>query len=107
MGTRFSYASQELNPEHGYFTMGARLYDASSGRFLSRDPLAELFPNHSSYSYAYNSPLNFNDPTGLSPEKEKGNKFLGGLIFSDFIYKIVDYFTYLILHKVEMPPMHQ
>lgn len=81
MGTQFSYASQELNPENGYFVMGARLYDASSGRFLSRDPLAELFPNYSSYCLAYNSPLNFNDPMGLSPEKEKGEKFLGGLTY--------------------------
>ena len=58
--------------------MGARLYDPAIGRFLSRDPLAELFPNHSSYSYAFNSPLNFNDPTGLAPETEKGDKLQGG-----------------------------
>jgi RHS repeat-associated protein len=83
MGSRFSYGAKEMNPENGYFAMGARLYDAKLGRFLSRDPLAEMFPNHSSYSFAYNSPLNFSDPTGLAPEKEgKSDRVLGGL--SDF-----------------------
>jgi RHS repeat-associated protein len=41
MGSRFSYGAKEMNPENGYFAMGARLYDAKLGRFLSRDPLAE------------------------------------------------------------------
>ena len=70
--------------------MGARLYDAKIGRFLSRDPLAELFPNHSSYSYAYNSPLNFNDPTGLAPETEKGDKLQGQMLEFDKRSELVE-----------------
>lgn len=53
-------------------TLDARIYDPSIGRFLSADPLMEMFPNQSPYSYALNNPLSFKDPSGLAPEKEKG-----------------------------------
>ena len=33
------------------------------------DPLAELFTFHSPYSYAFNNPVNWRDPSGLAPEK--------------------------------------
>jgi hypothetical protein len=29
LGSRFSYGAKEMNPENGYFAMGARLYDAT------------------------------------------------------------------------------
>jgi hypothetical protein len=35
------------------------------------DPLAEAFPGQSAYSYAFNSPLSWSDPSGLAPEMEK------------------------------------
>jgi RHS repeat-associated protein len=45
----------------------ARTYDATVGRFTSRDPLAAMIgqtDSTSPYAYADNSPLNFADPTG-------------------------------------------
>ena len=33
-GSRFIYGAKKLNPENGYFKMGARLYDAKIGRFF-------------------------------------------------------------------------
>lgn len=33
-----------------------------------------MFPNQSPYSYSFNNPLSFKDPSGLAPEKEKGNR---------------------------------
>jgi len=54
--------------------MGARIYDPEIGRFLSVDPLLDFFPNQTPYSYAYNNPLSFKDPSGLAPEKEKGGR---------------------------------
>ena len=35
--------------------------------WLSVDPLAELMPEWSSYSYTFNNPVNFTDPTGMIP----------------------------------------
>ncbi|OGU58583.1 MAG: hypothetical protein A2X64_05000 [Ignavibacteria bacterium GWF2_33_9] len=55
-----------------YMNMGARIYDPEIGRFLSADLLWEAFPNQSPYSYSFNNPLSFRDPSGLAPEKEKG-----------------------------------
>jgi len=49
-------------------------YNPSLGRFLSADPLLEAFPNQSPYSYSFNNPLSYRDPSGLAPEKEKGGK---------------------------------
>ena len=71
---RIGYMGQERNFENSYFAMGARMYDPETGRFLSADPLLELFPGQSPYHYAYNSPIMWKDPSGLSPEKEKGGK---------------------------------
>jgi len=55
------------------YQMGFRLYDASTGRFLSRDPLigglgTPLSTNP--YVYALNSPLQYVDPSGLRPTAE-------------------------------------
>jgi RHS repeat-associated protein len=52
------------------YLMGFRYYDASTGRFLSRDP----WPGNvsrplslNSYAYALNNPLRYADPSGLKP----------------------------------------
>ncbi|MFA7326863.1 MAG: RHS repeat-associated core domain-containing protein [Candidatus Kapaibacterium sp.] len=57
--------------------MGARLYNSETGRFMSVDPLMEIFTGHSPYHYSYNNPVMFNDPSGLAPEGEKNNKTQG------------------------------
>jgi len=51
--------------------LGARMYDNETGRFITCYPLWAAFPAQSPYSYAYNSPLTWRDPSGLAPEKEK------------------------------------
>jgi RHS repeat-associated protein len=54
----------------GLVHLGARLYDPQTGRFLSRDPL--LIPRSAAtsnpYSFAFNDPTNFADPTGADPD---------------------------------------
>ncbi|MDA3844603.1 MAG: hypothetical protein PF588_09580 [Candidatus Kapabacteria bacterium] len=63
--------------------MGARQYDPVLGRFLSVDPLFEAFRNQGAYNYAFNSPVNWKDPSGLAPVDEKGNKLMSlAYIFS-------------------------
>ena len=54
--------------------MGMRVYDPTIGRFLSVAPLSEAFPNQSPYSYSFNNPISYKDPSGLAPEKEKGGR---------------------------------
>lgn len=38
-------------------------------RWLSPDPLSEEFTNWSPYSFVFNNPLRFNDPTGMAPDE--------------------------------------
>lgn len=42
----------------------ARYYSHNLGRFLSQDPLGFEAGDYNLYRYAFNSPLNFTDPTG-------------------------------------------
>jgi len=72
--SRIGYASQERDEESRYFAMGARQYDPLTGRFLSVDPLYEQFPDKTPYHYCNNNPVSFKDPSGLSPENEKGRE---------------------------------
>ncbi|MFI9006806.1 RHS repeat-associated core domain-containing protein [Actinosynnema sp. NPDC053489] len=55
------------NDESGLTQVGARLYDQSSGRFLSADPVVDNNDPQqlNGYAYANNSPVTFSDPTGL------------------------------------------
>lgn len=45
------------------------MYNAAIGRFNGVDLLADAMPGISPYSYSYNNPIMFNDPSGLSPNR--------------------------------------
>ncbi|MFH1051206.1 MAG: RHS repeat-associated core domain-containing protein [bacterium] len=68
---RLGYIGRERDYENNYFAFGARNYDSETGRFLSVDPFFEAFPNHTPYHYAYNSPIQWRDPSGLATQDEK------------------------------------
>jgi RHS repeat-associated protein len=61
------FAGQYLDTATGLYDMRARDYDPSSGRFTATDRVAipTGMPYVAGYSYAFNNPLMFSDPTGL------------------------------------------
>ncbi|MBP7509773.1 MAG: RHS repeat-associated core domain-containing protein, partial [Prolixibacteraceae bacterium] len=71
---RIGYFGEQRDKESDYFAMAFRLYDPEIGRFLAIDPLLDMQPSQTPYHYCFNNPTSFTDPTGLYPEKEKGDK---------------------------------
>lgn len=66
---RFQYTAREFDPETNLYFYRARYYDQVSGRFISEDPL-KFRAGINFYSYVWNRPTGFVDPTG---------KWAGGL----------------------------
>ncbi|MCA2212584.1 RHS repeat domain-containing protein [Jidongwangia harbinensis] len=75
------------NDATGYTHLGARLYDSTTGRFITPDPL--LTPGDPQqlhgYAYANNSPITYHDPDGLRAKQPShggaggfGNNQTGG-----------------------------
>jgi RHS repeat-associated protein len=59
----------------GFIHMNGRVYDPVLGRFLSPDPIvqAPIFSQSwNRYSYVWNSPLSYTDPTGFCGDKANG-----------------------------------
>ena len=69
---KYMYNGKEMNDELGldWYNYGARMYDASLGRFMAVDPLAEKYNFQSPYLYAFNNPIRFTDYLGMGGEDE-------------------------------------
>ena len=71
---RFNSGNELQNKEFGdgsgldWYDATFRGYDPQIGRFMQVDPLADWLANQSPYSFAYNNPILFNDPLGLTPD---------------------------------------
>jgi hypothetical protein len=61
------------------YDMRARDYDPTSGRFIATDPVQVPtgMPFVAGYSYAFNNPLMFTDPSGLTPYYDPNTGTLG------------------------------
>jgi RHS repeat-associated protein len=75
------YLGEQRDGESGYAHLGARYYDADTGRFLSPDPIARIggapqFLNR--YAYAHNNPATLKDPSGLHPIADVTSMASGG-----------------------------
>lgn len=83
----FTYNAQLFDKETGLFWLRSRYYDPEIGRFISKD----IFPGFAQkpvslnrYSYVYNNPINFDDPSGnwvvVDDVIVSGVGALGGLV---------------------------
>jgi RHS repeat-associated protein len=68
-GVTIGFTGQEMDDEVGYINMNGRMYDPSTGTFISADPYKQ-FPFESAaydrYTYTRNNPLRFVDPSGFT-----------------------------------------
>ena len=85
----FGYAGEMWDSEAGLQYLRARYYDPEIGRFLTRDSITGVIENPLSqnrYTYAWNNPVNYTDPSGHWPE------FLDNAVKSavNFGKKVVD-----------------
>jgi len=65
---QYKFQGQEYQNEFdlNVYDFGARNYDPALGRWLTIDPLAEQSRRWSPYNFAYNNPIYFIDPDGMS-----------------------------------------
>ncbi len=79
---RFSYGGRwgVATESSGLSLMGARYYRPVEGRFLTEEPVGRRYPN--AYAYAYNTPVLYNDPTGLDGQNGFLNWLIGFIPFS-------------------------
>ena len=67
------YTGHEHLDDIGIIHMNGRIYDPRLGRMLSPDPVTqapENGQNYNRYTYAYNNPLNYTDPSGYETKKK-------------------------------------
>jgi len=74
LGSNRGFTDHEHLDSVGLIHMGGRIYDPVLGRFMSPDPFVQAPSNSQSYnrySYVFNNPLSFVDPTGYVGELSK------------------------------------
>ncbi|WP_423740188.1 RHS repeat domain-containing protein [Flavobacterium columnare] len=77
----YLFNGKELDRETNLTYYGARYLDMKTSLWLNVDPLAEEFPNASSYVYCLNNPIKLIDPDGKAPNSpiydSQSGKYLG------------------------------
>jgi RHS repeat-associated protein len=62
---RYGYTARELDAESGLQYNRARYLDSFTGKFISEDPISFQGGDSNLYRYVFNSPIRYNDPSGL------------------------------------------
>jgi len=72
---KYLYNGKELNEEFelGWMSYGAREFDAAIARWVAVDPLSEAQVSFSTYTYTFNNPISYIDPTGMMGEAVHAN----------------------------------
>jgi RHS repeat-associated protein len=66
----YLYTSQQHDLESNLYYYSARYYDAALARFVSMDPILQALPQTLSvYSYSFNNPIVYLDPSGKQGER--------------------------------------
>ncbi len=74
------YTDHEHDFESQLINMGGRLYDPTLAHFLTADPVVKVPTSSKSlnrYSYVFDNPLRFTDPTGYQTQDEYGPEDFG------------------------------
>jgi RHS repeat-associated protein len=71
--TKYRFTGKEVDEETGLYYFGARYYDPRISLWYGVDPLAEDYPDWSSFAYTMNNPIRFIDPTGMGTEPADGD----------------------------------
>ena len=64
--TPYLFNAKEFDEETGMYYYGARYYDPRLSLWMSTDPMEEISPDISSYTFCHNNPINRVDPLGLT-----------------------------------------
>ncbi len=54
----------EIKGDGNSYDFGARMYDSRLGKWMSTDPMKELYPSNSPYHFGYNNPIYYKDNDG-------------------------------------------
>ncbi len=71
-GDRFKYTGREYDSELSLYYYRARYFDATTGRFISADPIAFAAGDSNLYAYVANAPTGGSDPLGLESPTSYG-----------------------------------
>lgn len=72
LDNQYKFTGKERDTESGLDNFDVRYYSSSLGRFISPDLIVGTIARPQSlnrYTYGWNNPLRFNDPSGLAPQE--------------------------------------